>query len=456
MGLQGGLSVPKRLVTLATILLLAMLVTNLGHAGARAPRDVTTLNVWEPYQAPYITKLFDAFTKAHPDIKINLLIDDTLGTNDSNGKLRTAVLGHHAPDVVDSAVPGRSFINLLQPLEPYMSTIGVKASDMVPEAWTYGQWIGHQYDIAHSWDPDTLLYWNKDLFKAVGLNPNKAPASWAEFTLDAAKLDKIDATGKIQRLGFIPWAGWSNNIVEFARIYGAPFPVVAHGSGVTVKVTDPGTLKALSLYASIQNKYGIHDILAAGYGAGVIPGGGGAAAQMADPFASARLGMVVTGPWEIGVLSRSAPKLHYGVTNIPVPPGGRPYLVHDGWEWMIPKGAPNAAAAAQLIGWLMQPANLTAWDLGWGATPTTYAVLRKPAFTKNPAYAAILSADKALGQGSWVPGLAEGRQYPEGASFVEIMDLAAEAVVLGTKTPQKAVDDAQKALDTAPAASTGQ
>jgi ABC-type glycerol-3-phosphate transport system substrate-binding protein len=444
------------LVTFATVLLLGLSLTNFGHAAARAPRATITLNVWEPGVSPYMTKLFDAFTQAHPDIKINLLVDGTLGTNDSDGKLRAAVLGRHSPDLIDSAVPGRSFINLLQPLDQYMSTIGVKASDMVPEAWTYGQWIGHQYGIAHSWDPDTLLYYNKDIFKAVGLNPNKAPSTWAELTVDAAKIDKIDNSGKIQRLGFIPWAGWTNNVVEFARIYGAPFPVVKHGGGLTVNVTDPGTLKALSLYASIQNKYGIHDILAAGYGAGVIPGGGGAAAQMADPFAAGRLGMEVTGPWEIGSLARQAPKLHYGVTNIPVPPGGHPYLVHDGWEWMIPRGAPNPAAAAQLIGWLMQPAQLTQWDLGWGATPTTHAVLAEPAFTKDPAYVAILAADKALGQGSWVPGLTEGNQYPEGATFVEIMDLAAEAVVLGTKTPQKAATDAQAALDSAPSASTGQ
>ena len=76
----------------------------------------------------------------------------------------------------------------------------------------------------------------------------------------------------------------------------------------------------------------------------------------------------------------------------------------------------------------------------FNATPTTFAVLHETAFTKNPAYEAILAADKALGQGSWVPGLTEGKQYPEGATFVEIIDLA--AVVPWTKVEQ-ALDDAR-------------
>jgi multiple sugar transport system substrate-binding protein len=432
-----------------TALLALGLCVPIGQAGAEAASTVT-LNVWEPNVSPYMTKLFTQFSKTHPGISVSALSDPTLGDNDSSGKLRAAVLGHNSPDVVDAAVPGGSFIQLLQPLNSYLSTIGVKASDMLPAAWSYGQWFGKQYGIAHSWDPDTLLYWNKSLFKAAGLNPDVGPATWADFTADAAKIDKIDANGKIHTLGFIPWDGWTNNVVEFARLWGAPFPVVKHGSGLTVNVQSPATVKALGLYASLAKKYGLKNILDAGYGNGVNPGGSSgasAAGQMADPFAVGRQGMEVTGPWEIGVLKTQAPKLSYGVEAIPVPPGGHPYLVHDGWEWMIPKDAPHAQQAAELIGWLMQPKQLTQWDLNWGGTPTTHAVLQETAFTKNPAFAAILAADKALGQGSWVPGLTTGNEYPEGATFVETMDLASESVVLGKRTPQQAVAWAQQTLN---------
>ena len=435
--------------SLLTTLLLSGLYIPIEQAAADASSNVT-ISLWEPAVGPYMNKLFAEFSKTHPGLSVSLLAYPGLGDNDSSGKLRAAVLGHNSPDLVDAAVPGSSFIQLLQPLNSYMKTIGVSANEMVPAAWSYGQWYGQQYGIADSWDPDTLLYWNKSLFKAAGLNPNVGPATWAQLTADAAKIDKISTSGKIETLGFIPWDGWTNNVVEFARLWGAPFPVVKHGSGLTVNVESPATVKALSLYGSLAIKYGLKNILDAGYGNGVNPGGStGASGQMADPFAAGRQGMEVTGPWEIGSLKTEAPNLSYGVEAIPVPPGGQPYLVHDGWEWMIPKGAPNPQQAAELIGWLMQPAQLTQWDLGWGATPTTHAVLQETAFTKNPAFEAILAADKALGEGSWVPGLTTGKEYPDGANFVDIMDLASESVVLGKRTAEQAVTWAQQQLNAA-------
>ena len=154
-----------------------------------------------------MTKLFTRFSKTHPGISVSALVDPALGDNDSSGKLRAAVLGHNSPDLVDAAVPGARSSNCSSRSTPYLSTIGVKASDMVPAAWSYGQWFGKQYGIAHSWDPDTLLYWNKSLFKAAGLNPNVGPATWADFTADAAKIDKIERQRQDSNSGVHP-LGW--------------------------------------------------------------------------------------------------------------------------------------------------------------------------------------------------------------------------------------------------------
>ena len=163
---------------LTTLLLLGLCIP-IAQAGAAA--SSVTISLWEPTVGPYMTKLFAEFSKTHPGLSVSVLVYPGLGDNDSSGKLRAAVLGHSSPDLVDAAVPGASFIQLLQPLNSYLSTIGINASDMVPAAWSYGQWYGKQYGIAHSWDPDTLLYWNKSLFKAAGLNPNVGPSTWAQL-----------------------------------------------------------------------------------------------------------------------------------------------------------------------------------------------------------------------------------------------------------------------------------
>lgn len=46
-----------------------------------------------------------------------------------------------------------------------------------------------------------VMYWNKDLFRQAGLNPDKAPANWAELKDAAAKLTKKDASGHVTQWG---------------------------------------------------------------------------------------------------------------------------------------------------------------------------------------------------------------------------------------------------------------
>ena len=54
-----------------------------------------------------------------------------------------------------------------------------------------------------------VLYWNKDLFKEAGLDPEKAPATWAEMQAFAEKLTKRDASGNVTQWGVqIPSSGF--------------------------------------------------------------------------------------------------------------------------------------------------------------------------------------------------------------------------------------------------------
>jgi sn-glycerol 3-phosphate transport system substrate-binding protein len=54
-----------------------------------------------------------------------------------------------------------------------------------------------------------VLYYNKELFKEAGLDPNKPPATWAEMADYAKKLTKKDASGKVTQYGVqIPSSGF--------------------------------------------------------------------------------------------------------------------------------------------------------------------------------------------------------------------------------------------------------
>src|SRR5205814_8927594 len=54
-----------------------------------------------------------------------------------------------------------------------------------------------------------VLYWNKELFKEAGLDPNKAPGTWKEMLDDAQKLTRRDAAGNVTQWGVqIPSSGF--------------------------------------------------------------------------------------------------------------------------------------------------------------------------------------------------------------------------------------------------------
>src|SRR5438046_4234760 len=54
-----------------------------------------------------------------------------------------------------------------------------------------------------------VLYWNKEMFKEAGLDPNKPPATWAEQVELAKKLTKRDASGNVTRWGVqVPSSGF--------------------------------------------------------------------------------------------------------------------------------------------------------------------------------------------------------------------------------------------------------
>ena len=50
----------------------------------------------------------------------------------------------------------------------------------------------------------TAFYWNKDLFRAAGLDPEKPPRTLAELVAMSKKLTLRDAAGNLTQVGFLP------------------------------------------------------------------------------------------------------------------------------------------------------------------------------------------------------------------------------------------------------------
>ncbi|MEO5691483.1 MAG: ABC transporter substrate-binding protein [Usitatibacter sp.] len=85
---------------------------------------------------------------------------------------------------------------------------GVDASVYYPAFMENSQTGGKTWGIPFQ-RSTIVLYWNKELFKAAGLDPEKAPASWKEMVEYAQKLTKRDAAGNVTQWGVqIPSSGF--------------------------------------------------------------------------------------------------------------------------------------------------------------------------------------------------------------------------------------------------------
>ena len=101
-----------------------------------------------------------------------------------------------------------------------------------------------------------VMYYNKDLFKEAGLDPNKPPTTWAELKDAATKLTKKDASGKVTQWGMqIPSSGFPYWL--FQTLTTTNDAMLANEAGTQVKFDDPKVIEALQYWVDL-GKAGVH------------------------------------------------------------------------------------------------------------------------------------------------------------------------------------------------------
>jgi ABC-type glycerol-3-phosphate transport system substrate-binding protein len=143
---------------------------------------------WAESDAPgadnWLKKEVALYQKAHPKVKIKIV---TQSTDTLTSAFTTAAQTKSGPDIATQWAT-------LPTLTPAWSGATVPISDYVPKS-EWQNWISTSENM---WEgklwamPQYLIgipfVWNKQLFKQAGLDPNKAPKTWAQFLADAKAL----------------------------------------------------------------------------------------------------------------------------------------------------------------------------------------------------------------------------------------------------------------------------
>ncbi|WP_169795794.1 ABC transporter substrate-binding protein [Curtobacterium ammoniigenes] len=162
-----------------------------GGAAASGPsKGGGTITVWGRSGASEVKPLIQAYEKANPGEKVQYT---PVADAQFLQKLSNAVRSNSAPDVIAFDLVNAPLLGTEGLLADLSSKTSALASDgeLMKPAMQAGQVSGKQYSLPIAVGSSQMI-WNKGLFKAAGLNPDKAPANLAEVEHDAEAIHKLD------------------------------------------------------------------------------------------------------------------------------------------------------------------------------------------------------------------------------------------------------------------------
>lgn len=325
----------KWLTSLVTALAVAgSSLALMSQAASGAP---VTLTFWSRPQGEdggIIKLMLDEFNRTHTDIQAKLTI---IPQEQFVQKVATAFRSGDAPDITS--------VDLIY--VPYFAKAGAfeDVTDLYEKAKYKRQWSKAHvelglYNKRHYSLPFTaegsVLFWNKDLFKRAGLDPNKAPATMKEI-LSAAK--KITALGGDTKGYYFSGACSGCNIFTFA-----PY-IWAQGGDVLNKDGSPN-FESKEARVALQFYKDLWD-------AGTVPESAknDNGSSFAAPFLTGKVGMVGAGAFFIPGLVKDHPEINFGVVPLPGAKKGQSSSFAGGDNIAILKGTKYPKESRKFLAW---------------------------------------------------------------------------------------------------------
>ncbi|HLZ58459.1 MAG TPA: ABC transporter substrate-binding protein [Ktedonosporobacter sp.] len=413
------------LVLSVLISLLSVLLTACGSS--RAPNDVvfwTTDTGDIDSQAQQ--QMLDAFNQANPDLHARMV--KVYGGISNIAPLVTAVRGGTGPDVfwLDRFTMSQfAAIGLLQELDPYLAKESQNVSQLyLPFAWGETQFQGHTYGLPMDTDA-RVIYYNKDMFKAAGIDPAIMDPANGPITIDklkeiAFKINHKEANGAYDKIGFIPWDNQASP-ATWGLDFGAQY---IDKKTCQLTPTEPAMQNALQLVYDWAKE--MDPLKVKAFQDTYQP-------QNAPPtqnyFYNGHLAMELSGDWELSSLKKYAPNLNWGMTYIPVLSGSTPFTWSGGFSVVMPTNANNASGAYRLIRFMAGPEGQRIYTKVTAHMPT-YAELLKDS--------SLYSADHQF----FVQMLSDSHSRPPlpvWSQLWDAFDTANQKVILGVATPDQAL-----------------
>ncbi len=355
------------------------------------------------------------WNQTHPNTQVDVIFQGSYA--DIAQKLTAAVTAKTLPDVAQmGGAPTMADSGVIVPIGDLVSKDDL--ADIYPGFWDYNKY-GNQIVSMPFNNSIPVLYYNKDLFTAAGLDPNKPPTTWDELVTAAKALTKdTNNDGKIEQ--------WGLNTNTDTHWYLSAMILQNGGKilsddGKKVVYNSPEGVEALQFWSDLVNKHK------------VMPSNQHAQAQ-AD-FTAGKLGMMMRSSASLGTLSTDA-KFKLGIAPLPCkktcsePLGGASFLIF--------KSTPEKQKAAwEFVQWMTNAENTVDLFIKTGYVPLRKSVSDAPAlkdYVKTSPNAQVLV--DAVKYASAIP------VFSELGNSDEQLRKAVEKMELGQGTAKDALDAA--------------
>lgn len=267
-----------------------------------------------------------------------------------------------------------------------------------------------------------VMYYNKDMFKAAGLDPNKPPKTWEAMASDAKVLTNAEHFGVMIPSGGFPY--WM-------------FQALAIENGVTLMSPDgshtafnsPAAVEALTYWVSLAKQKKVSPD-------GIIDW-----STLRQAFVQGKTAMMWHTTGNLTATKKEA-KFDFGVAMLPA--NKRAGSPTGGGNFYLFKGANPAQqkAALTFIHWMTDPEQAAHWSIATGYVGTSEAAYKTPALIDyGKGFPQAMVARDQL-------QVATPELSTHASSRVrEALNNALQSAITGTATPQQALDKAQASAD---------
>jgi ABC-type glycerol-3-phosphate transport system substrate-binding protein len=334
-------------------------------AAQASGKAAVTIAYWRPVKGKGeeegTSSITESFSKANPNVtfKVEYIPEETLPQKYQSGLATNSVSDILTLDTEWPAVYA-GVGALADPPPDLQSFIKNNAFGIVQEVATHkGKFVAVPIDSSN-----LVLGYNVKLVKDAGLDPEKAPADWAEFADLAARVTKRDGSGKLQQAGFTtPWAGewdWDTWLAAAGGRRWLSLEGVAY--------LEPPFVAAAQLFPELIFNKKVDDV-----------------AGIEDAFTHGKAAITTAGPWTVTGMKKDAPDLEWKSWLIPpMKAGGTSGTTLGGWHLGVYTKSKVADPTWQFIQHHLKNENRVLWYKLTARTPAWKDVADDPIFKSDP------------------------------------------------------------------------